>query len=189
MSIILRLSCNRIKIENIITKVYRQVTVDEPFCPQSVSAFSHGFKCEPQCLIWSYWYIWLTVNNPSVPSDAINRYMVKMTPEEAYDRVTRIATIAFGSVHYQVEPEVFAIYSRTGTKKILALINYKTGEVTYTPFGIEFLKVNITNLPSYIHLIDITNTDDYVSIPYVKGHSKLELERLIAEKAASKIRL
>jgi hypothetical protein len=76
-------------------EVYRKITADEPFCPQGVSAFASEFRGEQQCLVWSYWYIWLRINNPTVPAEAIRRYMVRMTPEEAFDRVRRIATIAF----------------------------------------------------------------------------------------------
>jgi hypothetical protein len=77
--------------------VERKLTVDEPFCPQGLAASAPEFKKEGQCLAVSFWYIWLRVNNPTVPPEAIRRYMMKMTPEESYDRISRVATIAFGS--------------------------------------------------------------------------------------------
>lgn len=72
--------------------VQRRITADEPFCPQGVSAFAPEFRGEQQCLVW------LRVNNPGVPGEAIRRYMMRLSPEEAFDRVRRIASIAFGSV-------------------------------------------------------------------------------------------
>lgn len=78
-------------------EVERRITADEPFCPQSVSAFASEFRGEEQCLVWSFWYIWLRVNNPTVPAEAIRRYMARMTPQKVFDRIRRIATIAFDS--------------------------------------------------------------------------------------------
>ena len=78
--------------------VQRRITADEPFCPQGISASAPEFRGEQQCLVWAFWYVWLRVNNPSVPGEAIRRYMMRLSPEEAFDRVRRIASIAFGSV-------------------------------------------------------------------------------------------
>jgi hypothetical protein len=73
----------------------RKLTVDEPFCPQQIVEFAPEFRGEEQCLVWSFWYIWLRVNNPTVPLEAIRRYMMRMSPSEAFDRVRKIASIAF----------------------------------------------------------------------------------------------
>jgi hypothetical protein len=76
--------------------VHKRITADEPFCPQGVSAFAPEFKGEQQCLVWAYWYIWLRVNNPEISGEAIRRYMMRLTPSEAFDRIRRIASLAFG---------------------------------------------------------------------------------------------
>ena len=77
--------------------VNRKITADEPFCPQGTSTFASNYQNEKQCTIWVYWYLWLRVNNPVVPAEVIRRYMSRLNPQEAFDRIRQIASIVYSS--------------------------------------------------------------------------------------------
>jgi hypothetical protein len=82
-----------LKTKGIVLK--RHITADEPFCPQRLSGYAKEFKGEGQCVIWSFWYLWLKIHNPTVPGSAIRSYMMNMTPDDSYDRITRIASLIY----------------------------------------------------------------------------------------------
>jgi hypothetical protein len=156
-------------------EVHRKINADEPYCPQSVTAFAKEFKGEQQCLVWSYWYIWLRINNPDIPAEAIRKYMAEMLPNESFDRVRRIASIAFESIDI-----TYSVYSLTGPRKILMLRKPFAHEVTYTPYGVTYLNLDKNKLPSYYESIYITDVKNKtISIPYIKGRSTEEIEKLI----------
>lgn len=78
---------------------------------------------------------------------------------------------------------IWAIYSRTGFKKILFLLKPRSREVVYTPFGLEVLSLQRTSLPPYemaAHLI-ARYEEKYVILPYHQGRSSSEVEDLITE--------
>jgi len=160
-------------------EVHRKINADEIYCPQSWSSLAKGFKGEGQCLVWSYWYIWLIINNPGIPAEAIRKYMGEMSPDDAYDRVSRIASIVFDKID-----TTFAVYSIKGPKKILILKKPFTKEIIYTPYGIEYLGLDKNKLSSYyenVYITEVKFKDKLASIPYIKGRSTEEIERLIDE--------
>lgn len=166
--------------------VQRKITADEIFCPQGVSSLASNFKGEGQCLIWSYWYIWLRINNPEVPPEAIRRYMSKMTPEEVYNRISKIATFAYGSSTDPGDYDSSALYALAGPRKIIFLYKNKTGEIVYTPYGVDYLKLNPNKLPTFVEIYPlISNFKEYVLIPYTKGRSEQEIEQAIEEKIST----
>jgi len=163
----------------------RKITADEVFCPQGASAFSPDFKGEGQCLVWSFWYIWLRINNPDIPANAIHRYMSNMTPEDAYNRISRIATVAYGSSTDPGVSDSVALYEVKGPRKIIFLYKHSTGEITYTPYGVNHLKLNPQKLPNFVDIYPkIGNPDEYILIPYIKGRSEQEIEKEIMKKTA-----
>ena len=161
-------------------EVYRKISADEPYCPQSWSSLAKDFRKndDGQCLTWSYWYIWLRMNNPDVPAETIRKYIGEMSPDEAYERVTRISSIVF---KYDEPVDVtYAVYSINGNRKILMLHNRFKKEIIYTPYGLNYLGLNKNNLPSYIEsMYSIYDKNEFVSIPYIKGRSSEEIEKLI----------
>lgn len=160
-------------------EVYRKINADEPYCPQSWSTLAKEFKKdEGQCLTWSYWYIYLRMHNPDVPAEAIRKYINEMSPDEAYDRVTRISSIVF---EFDEPVDVtHAIYSIKGPRKILMLHNRFRKEITYTPYGLNYLNLNKNKLPSYIESsFSVFDKNEFVSIPYIKGRPVEEIENLI----------
>jgi hypothetical protein len=164
-------------LNNYGIKLHRKMNIDEPYCPQSVTEYVTN---EGQCLIWSYWYIWLRINNPEIPSEVIRVYMAKLSPSKAFDRISRIA-----SKIIDVEEKTEAVYSITGPRKIIMLRKIIDKEVIYTPYGVEYLKLDKNNLPSYhdsLYITDIKNKGKFVSIAYQKGRSEDEINRLIKEK-------
>jgi len=161
-------------------EVYRKINADEPYCPQGWSSLAKEFKREGQCLVWSYWYLWLRMNNPDIPAEAIRKYMGEMSPDEAYDRVRRIASIVF---EFDEPVDVtYAVYSIKGPRKVIMLRNPVTKEITYTPYGLTYLKLNKNKLPSYVESSYLVfDKNEFVSIPYIKGRAPEEIERLIEE--------
>ena len=162
-------------------EVHRKINADEPYCPQSWSSFAEEFKGEGQCLVWSYWYTWLRINNFDIPPEYIRKYINEMSPDEVYDRIRRIASIVF---EFDENVDVtYAVYSRKGDRKILMLQTPNKEEVIYTPYGLNYLKLDINKLPTYFMSLYMTiDKEEFVSIPYVKGRSSEEIERLINEK-------
>jgi hypothetical protein len=80
------------------------------------------------------------------------------------------------------EIPVYAVYSITGLKKILMLLKPRTREVTYTPYGLQILKLNQFKLPSYQNITYLlARSEKLISIPYVKGRSEADIERLISD--------
>jgi len=73
----------------------RIITVDEPFCPQTVSSTARQFKGDGQCSIWAYWYLWLRARNPTIPATAIRQYMASMPPDESYRKMQEIGSILY----------------------------------------------------------------------------------------------
>ena len=162
-------------------EVYRKINADEPYCPQGWSSLAKDYKKgEGQCLVWSYWFIWLRMNNPDIPAEAIRKYMGEMSPDEAYDRVSRIASIVF---EFDEPIDVtHAVYSIKGPRKILMLINGFRKEITYTPYGLTYLNLDRNKLPPYIEsAYSVFDKNDFVWIPYIKGRSPEEIEKLINE--------
>lgn len=164
-------------------EVYRKINADEPYCPQGWSSLAKEFKKGDgagQCLVWSYWYIWLRINNPDIPAEAIRKYIGEMSPDEAYDRVSRIASIVF---EFDEPVDVtYAVYSRKGIRKILMLINGYRKEITYTPYGLTYLNIDRNKLPSYIEsAYSVFDKEEFVQIPYIKGRASEEIEKLIDE--------
>lgn len=161
-------------------EVYRKINADEPYCPQSVTQYAKEFNKEGQCTIWAYWYIWLRMNNPDIPGKVIRRYLAEMSPDEAFDRVRRLA-----SKFITADERIEAVYSITGPRKILMLRKLISKEVIYTPYGVQYLKLNQNKLPTYyesFYLTDVEHADKFVSIPYQKGRTEEEINCLIKEK-------
>jgi hypothetical protein len=103
--------------------------------------------------------------------------MGEMPSDEAFDRVRRIASIVFEKID-----TTYAVYSIIGPRKILMLEKPFTKEIIYTPYGVEYLKLNKNKLPSYyenIYTKEVLFKNKLVSIPYVKGRSPEEIEELI----------
>ena len=118
-----------------------------------------------------------------MPADAIRRYMAKMTPEQSYNRVSRIATFAYGSSTHSGDYDGAALYSLTKPRKIIFLYKVKTGEIIYTPYGVNYLKLNTNKLPTFVEIYPlISNFKEYVLIDYIKGRSEQEIEEAIEEK-------
>ena len=164
-------------------EVYRKINADEPYCPQGWSSLAKLYikgENEGQCLVWSYWFIWLRINNPDIPAEAIRKYMGEMSPDEAYDRVSRIASIVF---EFDEPVDVtYAVYSRKGPRKILMLLNGFRKEITYTPYGLTYLNLDRNKLLSYIESVySVFDKEEFVHIPYIKGRSAEEIEKLIDE--------
>ena len=101
-----------------------------------------------------------------------------MSPDEAYDRVSRIASIVF---EFDEPVDVtYAVYSRKGIRKILMLINGYRKEITYTPYGLTYLNIDRNKLPSYIEsAYSVFDKEEFVQIPYIKGRASEEIEKLI----------
>lgn len=83
--------------------------------------------------------------------------------------------------------KIEAIYSITGPRKILMLRKLINKEAIYTPYGVQYLKLNVNKLPTYyqaVYLTDIQRKEEFVEISYQKGRSE-EINRLIGEKLES----
>lgn len=74
----------------------RLISADTLYCPQGISIFAKQMSNEGQCLIWTYWYLWLRINNPNVPSEAIRLYINEMSPDQAFDRIRMVASHVLG---------------------------------------------------------------------------------------------
>jgi hypothetical protein len=103
-----------------------------------------------------------------------------MSPDEAFDRVRRIA-----SKIITTDEKVESVYALRGPRKIIMLRKLVSKEVIYTPYGVEYLKLNKNKLPSYyesFYITDVQRKNEFVSIPYLKGRSEDEINQLINEK-------
>lgn len=78
--------------------VQRRITADEPFCPQRLSGYAVGFRGEGQCLIWSFYYIWLRIHNPMVPGSYIRNYMMSLTPTDGFNKISMIAQLIYKTI-------------------------------------------------------------------------------------------
>ena len=55
-------------------------------------------------------------------------------------------------------------------------------EITYTPYGLTYLNLDRNKLPSYmVSVFSVFNKEYFISIPYIKGRSSEEIEKLIEE--------
>jgi len=75
------------------------------------------------------------------------------------------------------ELPVYAVYSRTGPRKILMLLKPRSKEVTYTPLGVQFLNLNPYNLPPYELTTNFLAINDhqFILLPYLKGRTVEQL--------------
>ena len=78
------------------------------------------------------------------------------------------------------EIPTYAVYPIKGSRKILMLLKPRAREVTYTPWGVQILKLNQNKLLSYQTITNIiARSNDLIAIPYIKGRSEYEIEQLI----------
>lgn len=67
------------------------------YCPQWRTSVAINDRNTGQCLVWTWYYLWLRNNNPHRSAEEIVRHIMAMTAVQLQDRIERVGSIIYNN--------------------------------------------------------------------------------------------